>query len=108
MRSDMTLGEVKERCAEMTGKYGDNSCDHCDMKFGCCEPPDAWKLEAQAKMCAQPNWEEMFHKCSEECRLLHMKAEDSYAKANMLEAENRKLRTIVSVVETMIGRKFDV
>ena len=104
MKSTTTLAEVKDRCVEMTGKYGDKCCDMCDMQFGCCEPPDAWKLEETP---SQPDWEEMYHKVCEDNRLLHLKAEDSYAKAKMLEHENQKLRTIVNAVETMVGRKFE-
>lgn len=109
MRSDMTLGEVKDRCAEMTGKYGDSCCNHCDFgELGCCNPPDEWKLEELAKAaCAQPNWEEMYCKSEEACRQMYMKVEDAAQRAARAEDENRRLRTIVSVVETMLGRKFE-
>lgn len=108
MRDDITLGEVKARCKEATEKHGDKCCEHCDFgELGCCDAPEYWNVEPGCCK-AQPNWEEMFHQ-SEKHRLeLCMKLEDTTGKAEALFAENRRLRTIVSTVETMIGRKFDV
>lgn len=81
IKDNVTLGEVKARCAELTGKYGDQCCNHCEFgDIGCCDPPDAWKLEETN--AAHPERD----------------ADD----------EIRRLRTIVGAVETMLGRKFDV
>ena len=62
------------------------------------------------KLCdkAQPNWEEMFKKSEETCRQMYMKMEDALRRADRADEEIRRLRLIVSTVETMIGRKFDV
>ena len=107
MRDTITLGEMKACCEEMTAKYGtDHCCEHCEYaEMGCCNPPDDWQLEAG---CVQPNWEAMFHEAEKHCHDLCMKAEANHARAERLAEENLKLRTVVSAVETMIGRKFDV
>lgn len=112
MKENMTLAELRDHCAKMCGEYGDNeACNRCEFgKYGCCDPPDGWKLEPQPDMkaaCAQPNWEEMFHKSEETCRQMYMKMEDAERRADRADEEIRRLRTIVGAVETMIGRKFD-
>lgn len=109
MRDDITLGEVKARCTELTAKYGEACCNNCEYgELGCCDPPDQWQVEAGKERCAQPNWEEMFHQSEKSCQQMYMKLEDMSRKADDLYRENLRLRTIVSTVETMIGRKFDV
>ena len=46
MNPNTTLGEVKARCAELTAKYGDDCCNHCEYsELGCCDPPDTWNLD---------------------------------------------------------------
>ena len=108
MKDNITLGQVKARCAELTGKYGNDCCKHCEFsEISCCDSPDRWVLE-ETGCTGQPNWEEMFHRSEEECAKLAHKAHDSYERAERSEAENRNLRIIVSVMETMLGRKFDV
>lgn len=106
MRSNITLGEVKAKCEEMTGKYGDNCCKHCDFsEMGCCDSPDHWVVEPQPT--AQPNWEKMYCESEEARRQMFMKYEDAARRADRADEEIRRLRTIVSVVETMLGRKFE-
>lgn len=108
MRDNVTVGEVKARCKELTEQYGDNCCRNCEFsEMGCCDSPDNWLLEAGC--CeAQPSWEEMFKQSEEACRQLYMKMEDAQRRADRADEEIRRLRLIVSTVETMIGRKFDV
>lgn len=65
-------------------------------------------LEPQPKLVAQPDWEEMFHKSEETCRQMFMKCEDAETRADALARENIRLRLVLSAVETMLGRKFDV
>lgn len=109
-KDNVTLGQVKARCVELTSKHGSKSCDNCEFaELCCCDPPDSWKLEETGKCCtAQPNWEEMFNKAREEGAKMFEEREFLRAREQYLERENEKLRTIVSVVETMLGRKFDV
>lgn len=107
MRDNITLGEVKARCMEMTDKYGeDDSCNHCEFaEMGCCLSPDDWKLEPG--VCeGQPNWKEMCLSYEEEHREMYAKLEEAKAKACAVEVENLRLRTIVGAIETLIGRKF--
>lgn len=108
MRDNITLGEMKACCVKMVAEYGDACCENCEYAdMGCCNPPDTWELEPG--VCeSRPNWEEMYGKVCEDNRLMHMKAEDSYARAKALEGENLKLRTIVGTLETLLGRKFEV
>lgn len=107
MTDTTTLGEVKARCAELTAKYGNEECcRHCEFgELGCCDAPDRWDLKAG---CVQPNWEAMFHESEEACRKMYMKMEDAQQRADRADEEIRRLRLIVSTVETMIGRKFEV
>lgn len=106
MTDTTTLGEVKRACTEATGKYGDLCCEHCEFgELGCCDPPDQWQFEPGL---AQPNWEAMFHQSEKSCQQMYMKLEEMSRKADDLYRENLLLRTVVSTVETMIGRKFDV
>lgn len=106
MRDNMTLGEMKAHCAELNAKHGEAACNHCEFcDNGCCDSPDTWQLKAG---CVQPNWEEMFKKSEETCRQMYMKMEDAQRRADRADEEIRRLRLIVSTVETMIGRKFDV
>lgn len=106
MTDTTTLGEVKRRCEELTAKHGEDCCNHCEfMGCGCQSSPDRWQLEAG---CVQPNWEGMFHTSEETCRQMYMKMEDAHRRADRADEEIRRLRLVVSTVETMIGRKFDV
>lgn len=107
MRDNVTLGEVKRCCKEMTEKYGDDCCNRCRFsELGCCDAPDRWVIEPG--ICeSQPNWEEMFKKSEETCREMYMKMEDAHRRADRADEEIRRLRLIVSTVETMLGRKFD-
>ena len=101
-RADITLGEVKAHCAEQFREYGDKCCEHCKfVNLGCCDAPTDWKVDAAECRTGQPNWEETCKELSADCEYEHNRA-------NALEAENAKLRTIVHVVEAMLGRKFDV
>lgn len=111
MRGDITLGEVKARCEELAGKYGDDrSCAHCEFeKLGCFDPPDRWNVdELHRELTAQNDWEAEFHKSEEACRQMYMKLEDANKRADRADEEIRRLRTIVGAVETMLGRKFEV
>lgn len=106
MRDNMTLGEMKTHCEKLTAEHGESSCNHCEFDAcGCCNTPESWKLEAG---CAQPNWEEMYKASEESCRQMYMKMEDAHRRADRADEEIRRLRLVVSTVETMIGRKFDV
>lgn len=88
--NNVTIGEVKARCTELTGKYGDKCCDHCEFdELGCCDSPDNWKVDP----CEDhPDWEGMFHSAEEKCRRLY--------------EENQHLRVIIGAVETVLGREF--
>ena len=89
MKDNITLGEMKARCLELNGKFGDNCCDQCEYaEIGCCDPPDSWKLE----------------KATEYANVYGVPEEEYLRK----EEELKRLRTIVSTVETMLGRKFEV
>lgn len=105
MNANTTLGEVKAKCQEATEKHGNCCCEHCDFgELGCCDAPEYWQVEPGE---AQPNWEAMFHESEEACRKMYIRCEEAERRADRMAEEIGHLRTIVSTVETMIGRKFD-
>ena len=105
MNSNITLGEVRDTCIQRTGKYGDNCCRDCPYSdMGCCDAPDSWKLEVVPHI----DWEKACHEAEEHVTKLLNELAERAEYARRVEEKNERLRTIVSVVETMIGRRFDV
>lgn len=46
MNPNITLGEVKARCADNSKKYGDACCDSCEFRaLECCNAPETWNLD---------------------------------------------------------------
>lgn len=108
MNPNITLGEVKAHCIEMFERYKDKCCENCEFSdLGCCDAPESWKLDEDTpvdseKVCeSRPDWEEMY-------QLAYAEHEECRNRANLLEAENARYRTIINTIEFILGRKFDL